>query len=377
MAVAKSCVPDSGCTFARVFLTYSALYAVGFGLLVLLAPVQAVQMIRLTMFESFETAPEVMQLMGCLMLGWGAGKFATVFCGSDGAITFFCTLNLVPMTVGVVSTLPPVGKPQLMSAIMLCYLLCAATGLRQEREKSSWTAATLFLFVSACVITAEGICMLVAPELPLNAVGIDKVDRTQTMLLGACCLGWAAGKWACIYNGDLAMHLFCKFNLLPMIAGIITSAAQHDRSSLGTYLCFSLGYLFLALSGPPEVDDDDDVESQLPRMLTNKGRYGHMNSKTPDTSKLPYVPQRRPSFEFMNSAMAGRADSKEAAFTTSTSLKEPLIDAALPEPLRQVSTGSSSGKFASINRIPSKEGAAMSKQAPAPKQPPAFQFLKA
>jgi hypothetical protein len=208
--------------------------------------------------------------------------------------------------------------------------------------------------------------MLVAPSLFLTSALFGEVDGLMAQLLASCALGWAVGKWSCLYNGDESIHLFCRLNLVPMIASIIATVVQNDQTDSLVYVCFLLGYLFLALTGPPAADDD--IESGLPRILS-QGRYGHMQAKHTDTSKLPYLPERRPSFKFLDAL-----GSKQTQGSGGSPLTQPLVQEG-EQPERQSS--SSSGKFATLSRVPSKETAALSKQPVVQPQRPAFTMLRA
>jgi hypothetical protein len=241
-----------------------------------------------------------------------------------------------------------------------------------ERATTAWFIGRGFLMFSACMITVEGFCMLVAPSLFLTSALFGEVDGLMAQLLASCALGWAVGKWSCLYNGDESIHLFCRLNLVPMIASIIATVVQNDQTDSLVYVCFLLGYLFLALTGPPAADDD--IESGLPRILS-QGRYGHMQAKHTDTSKLPYLPERRPSFKFLENMMdEGRQGSKEGQGSGGSPLTQPLVQEG-EQPERQSS--SSSGKFATLSRVPSKETAALSKQPVVQPQRPAFTMLRA
>lgn len=193
------------------------------------------------------------QVQGCLMLGWGVGKWTAVLVGPESCVTAFATFNLFPMGMLVLNSMPP--NPNLVMGLIFSvgYLYIVTTGVHASMTRSFWGAGFYFLCFSALTAVSTGIVVMSKSSELLATGWIGHYEHPQMAIInsmGTAAIGWGAGKWASVFNGDQAMHLFCKLNLIPI--GIMTVCAvlakQHLPAASGGF--FFLAYAFLAATGP-------------------------------------------------------------------------------------------------------------------------------
>jgi len=200
------------------------------------------------------------QMCGMAMLGWGAGKWATVFTGSDEAVTTFSTFNLVPMGMTVLNAAgvrDPTGL-----VFLFGYLYIVFTGPKLPAAKTSWPYGYYFLCFSAFCITANGLFGLFATEAVFKSAGMSFPGRGVMTQFSIAALGWGAGKWTSVYNGDKAINIFCKVNLVAIGSGVLICFVAGQIVMGIQCLVFSIAYGYFGFIDPPKGLEDEEEEEE-------------------------------------------------------------------------------------------------------------------
>jgi len=236
-------------SFNRGLLMISATFVTLSGISLFVEP----KAVFKSMGVSVEASPLFFQILGVSLLGWGAGKGATVLTGSEEAVTAFATFNLCPVAMSILNSMPPNGTPWPNIMFLIGYLYIVTTGPRKAAASTSWPIGFYFLCFSAFFITCQGVATMYDPDSLLKYMGVMNPGRAMTDMMGISSLGWAVGKWSCVYNGDAAVFLFCKVNLIAMVASISIGYFGHDYQMMVSGLFFFIAYGYLALTGPKDV----------------------------------------------------------------------------------------------------------------------------
>lgn len=229
----------------RGFLMLSATVVTSFGILTMVAPE--------VVLPDVQAPALLLHMYGVNLLGWGAGKWAAVLAGSEEAVTAFATYNLCPCAMLVFVSMPPNGQPWMALFFLAGYLYIVTTGPRKAAASTSWPIGFYFLCFSASLVTCGNIGNLYAPEAGLAQMGLKYSPSLRLLLnqMAIAGIGWGVGKWSCIYNGDVAIQIFCKVNLFAMFASLGVSFLSHQYPMVVFALIFITGYGYLALTGPP------------------------------------------------------------------------------------------------------------------------------
>lgn len=197
---------------------------------------------------SADVSPALNQFIGACMLGWGVGKWSAVLTGSEAAVTAFATFNLFPMGMLVLASMK---MPWLAMFFTLGYLRIVATGPRVPAASTDWPAGFYFLSLSAFLVSCDGIVFLYEPGFALKFLGMTPPGPEVMNVAGIACLGWGVGKATSVYNGDAAISIFIKVNLIAMIVMIAVCYIHHlQPAALIASSVFAIIYAILAATGP-------------------------------------------------------------------------------------------------------------------------------